>query len=96
LENTSVRIINDDFKDEYLELADLFIVATEDSVKDRLIISKLREHKNLYYAPNFPSESDFFFESDSEQKEEKLLFPINNEQKWRRIATFFSLRLFFF
>jgi siroheme synthase (precorrin-2 oxidase/ferrochelatase) len=59
LENTSVRIINDDFKDEYLELADLFIVATEDSVKDRLIISKLREHKNLYYAPNFPSESDF-------------------------------------
>jgi len=91
LENTSVRIINDDFKDEYLELADLFIVATEDSVKDRLIISKLKEHKNLYYAPNFPSESVFFFESDSEQKEEKLLFPINNEQKWRRIATFFFL-----
>ncbi|WP_312421731.1 TSUP family transporter [Epilithonimonas sp.] len=91
LENTSVKIINDDFKEDYLELANLFIVATENSEQDQIIINKLKEHKNLYYAPNFPSQSDFFFESDSDKQDEKQLFPINNEKKWRRIATFFFL-----
>ena len=91
LENTSVKIINDDFKDNYLELADLFIVATEDSEKDQLIIDKLKERKNLYYAPNFPSQSDFFFESDSVELDKKPLFPVNNEKKWRNTATVFFL-----
>ena len=91
LQNTSVRIINDDFKDDDLGLADLFIVATEDPAQDQLIISKLKAHKNLYYAPNFPSESDFFLESDTERQDEKPLFPANNEKKWRRIASVFFL-----
>ena len=91
LENTSIKIINDDFKDEYLEIADLFIVATEDSTQDQLIISKLKEHKNLYFAPNNPTESDFTFQTDDDQHEKKTIFPINNEKKWRRIATVFFL-----
>lgn len=91
LENTSIKIINDDFKDEYLEIADLFIVATEDSTQDQLIISKLREHKNLYFAPNNPTESDFTFQTDDGQHEKKTIFPINNEKKWRRTATVFFL-----
>jgi len=91
LENTSVKIINDDFKEDYLELANLFIVATENSEQDQIIINILKEHKNLYYAPNFPSQSDFFFEAASDKQDEKQLFPINNEKKWRRIATFFFL-----
>lgn len=91
LENTSIKIINDDFRDEYLEIADLFIVATEDSTQDQLIISKLKEHKNLYFAPNNPTESDFTFQKDDDQHEKKTIFPINNEKKWRRIATVFFL-----
>ena len=60
LENTLVKIINDDFDDSYLEIADLFIVATEDSAQDQLIINKIKERKNLYFAPSLPSDNDFF------------------------------------
>ena len=87
LENTSVRIINEDFRDEHLEMADLFIVATEDAGQDQLIISKLKEHKNLYFSPNNPSDSDFVFQADTDHQDNKTLFPINNEKKWRRTAS---------
>lgn len=87
LENTSVKIINDDFQDKYTEIADLFIVATENETQDQAIISTLKKHKKLYYAPNFPMESDFFLRTATDPNVEKTLFPINNEKKWRRIAT---------
>lgn len=89
LENTSVKIINEDFDDSYLEIADLFIVATEDATQDHLIINKIKERKNLYFAPSLPSENDFFFRGNNGSQERKSLFIINGEKKWRRIATIF-------
>ncbi|GGG56583.1 TSUP family transporter [Epilithonimonas arachidiradicis] len=89
LENTSVRIINEDFDDSYLEIADLFIVATEDPAQDQLIITKIKERKNLYFAPSLPSDNDFFFRGNNDSQERKSLFIINGEKKWRRIATIF-------
>ncbi len=89
LENTSVKIINEDFDDSYLEIADLFIVATEDASQDHLIINKIKERKNLYFAPSLPSENDFFFRGNNGSQERKSLFIINGEKKWRRIATIF-------
>jgi len=91
LENTSVRIINDEFRDDYLELADLFIVATEDAAQDQLIINKIRERKKLYFAPSLPAENSFFFRGINDSQERKSLFIINGEKKWRRIATFFFM-----
>ncbi len=91
LENTSVRIINDEFRDDYLELADLFIVATEDAAQDQLIINKIMERKNLYFAPSLPAENSFFFRGINDSQERKSLFIINGEKKWRRIATFFFM-----
>ncbi|SHK39261.1 TSUP family transporter [Epilithonimonas mollis] len=89
LENTSIKIINEDFDDSYLEIADLFIVATEDATQDHLIINKIKERKNLYFAPSLPSENDFFFRGNNGSQERKSLFIINGEKKWRRIATIF-------
>ncbi len=91
LENTSVRIINEDFDDVYLELADLFIVATEDPAQDQLIINKIKERKNLYFAPILPADRDFFFRGTLDGEDRKSLFIINGEKKWRRIATLFFL-----
>ncbi len=91
LENTSVRIINEDFDDVYLELADLFIVATEDPAQDQLIINKIKERKNLYFAPILPADRDFFFRGIHDGEDRKSLFIINGEKKWRRIATLFFL-----
>ena len=89
LENISVKIINDDFDDSYLEIADLFIVATEDSAQDQLIINKIKERKNLYFAPSPPSDNDFFFRGNNDNQDRKNLFFINGEKKWRKIASVF-------
>ena len=89
LENTSVKIINEDFDDSYLEIADLFIVATEDKAQDQLIINKIKERKNLYFAPSPPSDNDFFFRGNNDNQDRKNLFFINGEKKWRRIASIF-------
>lgn len=90
-ENKTVKIINDDFKDEHLQMADLFIVATEDATLDQLIILKLKEHKKLYYAPENPLENDLIFRAQKDQDDQETIFPINNEKKWKKIATLFFL-----
>lgn len=91
LENTSVKIINENFDDAHLEMADLFIVATEDASQDQLIINKIKEKKNLYFAPGLSSDQDFFFRGNNSSQDRKSMFIINGEKKWRRIATLFFL-----
>ena len=65
LENTSVKIISEDFDDSYLEIADLFIVATEDSAQDQLIINKIKEKNKSCSVLNSYGQSQKIFYKNS-------------------------------